>query len=269
MRISIGKTLKMTTIALALTVTISGISIAAMGIGLDKKPVGVSYSLKDNDLRSLKPTDPKFDYSKQNTEVLNYINALNPKKYSAVKRGFITEREAREIHETISRHEVAGLGALSKYDPKGSIGFCFGRAVAVNLEALHRKLDPTKVLKLWVMGKGNSMKAKKNPDLQLWDFHKGSQEVKWEFHVVTIIKGQGNQWWAIDPVFKKPLLAQNWVKSMVDMTDNKDLFLVATNADRFSLDRESLEFAFALDDRKFYNNYFKDLFTSYYKNSPL
>ncbi|MBL6989184.1 MAG: hypothetical protein ISR65_05375 [Bacteriovoracaceae bacterium] len=176
----------------------------------------------------------------------------------------ISKETAQLIYDNVAQNPVAGLGALKKYDPNCENGFCFGRAVAVNMEAAQRGVDQNRVLKLWVIG---DLKPHQRADLKLWDYVERNEQGEWGFHVTTIIKSDKKGWWAIDPVFDKPLTERQWYNSMLEMTPDRNAILIVTNADRFSLDRSSIEHAIGLSDNNYYNGYFMDLFKYYWTKS--
>lgn len=107
-------------------------------------------------------------------------------------------------------HKVASLEAVEKYDPTGEIGFCFGRAMTVNLIARKMGLDSNSIRKLFVIG---DLRQGENPE--------------WRFHVTTLVKGDDSKWYAIDPIMQWPLapggpiLMENWME-IVQKTWDKD-----------------------------------------------
>lgn len=100
----------------------------------------------------------------------------------------LSKDQLQILFNQASRHPVSDLDNLSKYDPTGEIGFCFGRAMAVQLMARKMGLDPQSIQKLFVIG---DLRSGPNPE--------------WRFHVTTLGFGKDNTWYAIDPIMTPPL----------------------------------------------------------------
>ncbi len=128
-------------------------------------------------------------------------------KYSQVMHGledkeFLTEAEAKEIFKAAYSHPVARLDRLGEYDPTGLIGFCFGRAMAVQLLARSKYgLSAASIQKLFVSG----------------DMRSNPQVPEWRFHVTTLAKVKREktgivEWMAIDPIMSGPLTTDEWIQ---------------------------------------------------------
>jgi hypothetical protein len=107
---------------------------------------------------------------------------------SSSRTGFLTSAERRKLYEGVDHHKVAGIEALKKYDPDGTLGLCYGRAVAVHLMALRMGLAPTAIRKLFIVGRLTY-----------------AEDKEWRFHVATIVRGDDSLWYAIDPTLGLPL----------------------------------------------------------------
>lgn len=96
--------------------------------------------------------------------------------------------ERREVFNLARYHKVAALEKIHQYDPNGEIGFCFGRAMTVDLLARKKGLDSASIKKLFVIG---DLRSGDNPE--------------WRFHVTTLLKEESGNWSAIDPIMEPPL----------------------------------------------------------------
>ncbi len=131
-----------------------------------------------------------------------------------------TQEERQKIFDLASHNPVASLNVLSKYDPTGEIGFCFGRAMTVHLVSRNLGLDKNSIKKLFIVG----------------DMRSGS-EPEWRFHVTTLVQGTDKKWYAIDPIMtpplghSKPLLMHEWMQIVQKTWDKhkKARFYVVSN----------------------------------------
>ncbi|MBI4669079.1 MAG: hypothetical protein HY747_07810 [Elusimicrobia bacterium] len=101
-------------------------------------------------------------------------------------------------------NKIASLKSLPIYDPKGIIGFCFGRAMAAHLLARMMGLKPESIRKLFILG-----------DLR------ADGKTAWRFHVTTVVKGTNGRWYAIDPVLPRPLEINEWIKTIRSIWDKQ------------------------------------------------
>lgn len=133
---------------------------------------------------------------------------------SPSEKSGLTQAEATKLFNSALHHPVANLeeATLLKYDPKGIIGFCFGRAATVHLIARRMGLKETSIRKLFVAG----------------DLRSNPEKPEWRFHVTTLIKGTNNQWYAIDPIMTPPLApggpipVAKWISIVKDTWDYKN-----------------------------------------------
>jgi hypothetical protein len=119
---------------------------------------------------------------------------------SAARLKSLPAQARQGLWDSAFRHPVAGLDderKLARYDPKGFIGFCFGRAMAVHLLARQLGLAEGSVRKLFAVG----------------DLREGN-DPGWRFHVTALVKGEGGQWYAIDPVMAGPMTAAAWLAEL-------------------------------------------------------
>jgi len=132
------------------------------------------------------------------------------------------EKTILEVYRELAENPVARVDAVTRYDKRGDVGFCFGRAMLVHYLLLIRKIAPENIAKIFAVGK---LRYKN----QLWDFH-----------MATMVRGWDGQWWVIDTLFEKPLPFDEWRKM----------------ATAFGASREFPEVRlFVTDPRKFQPNY--------------
>jgi hypothetical protein len=164
------------------------------------------------------------------------------------RAGEIDLTVARQIYRGVKNHPVASLDHIYKYDPEGGIGFCFGRAMTVHLEALYRGVSNSAIKKLWALGS------------------LASGETSWRYHVTTLIKGPDTTWYAIDPIFPGVMTAEQWYQRMKGDFDhvNGKMKLYVTDASKFGPAGGKYH-PMGLDDA-IYNDYFDDLMKSYKEN---
>ena len=128
-------------------------------------------------------------YSKKNLpEISRRLQNKNRETLENIKSDtseFLTREKAQAIFNLFKNHPIVSFQAAeggSRYDPGfDSIGFCFGRAAYFHIELLRHKVSPKAIRKIFVIGQ--------------FLF----EESAWNFHVITIVKGPGKTWWAIDP----------------------------------------------------------------------
>jgi hypothetical protein len=94
-------------------------------------------------------------------------------------------------------HPVARLDQLENYDPQKLTGFCFGRAMAVHLLGRQRGINPESIKKQFIVG-----------DLR----GRRSAQTEWRFHVTTLVRGENDVWYAIDPIFPAVMTQTEWIQ---------------------------------------------------------
>lgn len=133
-------------------------------------------------------------------ELYRSINEGYPQSRTGLEPG-----ERAELWNAAFSHEVAGLDdprKLEKYDPDGIIGFCFGRAMAVELMARKMGLARESIRKLFILG----------------DLRSGP-DPEWRFHVATLIRGSDGGWHAVDPILDGPMPVQDWISTVRGVWD--------------------------------------------------
>lgn len=201
----------------------------------------------------------------------------NSKSNLSSKVSAITEAQAYSILKLANKNQVVGLDSVKKYDPSELIGFCFGRALYIQLELLRHGVKKDSIRKAFVLGAMSG------------------QGSHWRFHVSTIVKNQAGGWLAIDPVFKRVIKLEDWYVVMKKGNYGEDIRLYITEQKRLSpnigkpyigtndnleINNESIikkwlrifNEPVGIDRNgifsKDYHNYFKDMF-AYLKENPI
>lgn len=167
-----------------------------------------------------------------------------------------SEKDAQVIYEALDNNFVHRNDDC--YDPKGTIGFCFGRATIAHMEAIVRNTHPGAIRKIWIAG-----------DMG-----------KWGHHVATMIYTV-NGWRVLDTNLGKVVTVDVWLKTYMPMKQGpKDIMVFVTQAGRFGpydnkpynaidlFNTQSEDYDRAKD---FFQGYFYDYFESLdnIKNKPL
>ncbi|MBI5209756.1 MAG: hypothetical protein HY927_07290 [Elusimicrobia bacterium] len=124
-------------------------------------------------------------------------------RYRAIESGApsnlkaLSAAQMQDLWRRTYGHKIAGLDdwrKLAKYDPQGIIGFCFGRAMTVQLLARELGLAADSIRKILVIG---DLRSGKDPE--------------WRFHIATLVKGDDGRWHAIDPIMDAPVTVDQWI----------------------------------------------------------
>ncbi len=127
--------------------------------------------------------------------LMAYQPRLNSGRHSTLA-GSVSFLEARELLQLAQFHPISSPYMVANWDPEGKIGFCFGRAMSVDLEARFRGLDRNSIGKAWAVG---PMKL-------------GTSE--WGWHVTSLVFSKEFGWLAIDPIYNDVVPIANWVENM-------------------------------------------------------
>lgn len=187
------------------------------------------------------------DILKNNETVKKLVKAPYKVKKIDGKIETITEDDADLIYQGMANSGVHKNHYC--YDPKGTIGFCFGRATIAHMEAIARDIHPDLVKKIWIAG-----------DMGVWGHH-----------VATMVY-TGKGWMVLDTNLGRKVDVETWIKTyMPYKKGNKDIMVFITQAGRFGpydaspynpynlFNTASEDFKKAQD---FYNGYFHDYFES-------
>lgn len=136
-------------------------------------------------------------------------------KESPTKFNQLTSDQIKTLFKNVRNNPVTRVEMLSKYDPKGIIGFCFGRSMAAHLMARQIGLAKDSIKKIFTVG------------------HLGNNgKLEWRFHVTTIVMGEivkgEKDWIAIDPGAPGPMTITKWLEwvHLVWDTDKKTTFYI-------------------------------------------
>jgi hypothetical protein len=156
----------------------------------------------------------------------------------------IDQEQASRLLDAVKNHPVASLSVIKKYDPDDRLGFCFGRAMAVHLEANALGIDQNSVRKLFAVG-------------NLSDGKGGN----WNYHITTIIRASDGDWWAIDPIMDHVMKVRDWYEIVRDQLDNgKNMQIYSTPPTRFARGVGKYQ---KVDPYYFINIYLRDLIKSF------
>ena len=104
---------------------------------------------------------------------------------------------ARQWLRAAQANPVARPDALPRFERPGErpIGFCFGRAFAMYLEARGNGLPEASMRKIFLVG-------------ELVGRHG-----RWDFHSVLAVAGNNPEgWWMEDPIIRDPVLPSEWLR---------------------------------------------------------
>lgn len=171
------------------------------------------------------PTKPPF--STLSSEFLDLRNrrALEELDHSPVSRGAKTVKrsELEALMTFLRTHEVAGLDATDKYDPKDptsnmrTFGFCYGRADLLYLELIKKGVSTVNIVKLMQVGPING-------DL---DFGR-----PWTNHVVLAVRTSDAGWTVVDPLYNMVAAPIDWVTKNTSATASQKTLLYIVPASR-------------------------------------
>lgn len=173
-----------------------------------------------------------------NDVILNRLKNFVPDVEEG-KMGSISRKEAQFIYDLVYNNPVSSLRMYDNYNPVGSnVGFCWGRAMTAQIEAMSRGVAPDSIKKIFAVGPLSS----------------GS--TNWRYHVTTIIKGDDGTWWAVDPIMGRVMTAKEWTDQMDSQYNKKGLMRVfLSEGDRYSPG----QLGPYKEGGEDYNNYFYDL----------
>ncbi len=100
--------------------------------------------------------------------------------------------------------------------PEAEIGYCFGRATFVHLEALRLGYKEEQIKKIWVVGSmvtGN---------------------IRWGYHVATMIRSKDGKWWVIDTFTGKAQSPKEWFAEILPLSEDGKLHVYLTEPEKFT-----------------------------------
>jgi hypothetical protein len=169
------------------------------------------------------------------------------------KAQYLTLAKAKIALEAANDNPVVSLYQYEKYDPDNrGIGFCFGRAMFVDLYLAINKFNRGSIKKAFVVGPMSS-----------------GDGIIWGWHVTTIAQAKDKSgkeiWLAIDPIVGKILEVTAWYKDMLKMSTDKKLRMYITEAGKFS--QSSYRYDYNNFNHPYYNNYFTDMLKWFESNN--
>ena len=218
----------------------------------EKSAVPESFATLENlqrDLNALTAPD-ETNAKVHNTLVLKNL-AAEPVHAVKGRVEALNPENIDEIYQAISENRVVSSSVTNaKYDNQGkNIGFCFGRAMAVHLEALARGVSKQSIRKIWALG--NLMTG----------------ATRWRYHVATAIRGTDNRWYVVDPFMGRSLEIGEWYKRMAEINPDKKMQVFVTEPQRMSPGSAAKYNRQALID-PLYNGYFTDFLQAFKAEAP-
>ncbi|MCO5144270.1 MAG: protein-glutamine glutaminase family protein [Oligoflexia bacterium] len=163
------------------------------------------------------------------------------------KPGF-TVKEQNELFQRTDQNPVSSICHVSKYDPQGNIGFCFGRATTVHIEALRMGIQKEMIKKIWAVG------------------HMKNDIGDWQYHVATIVRDKVGNWVVIDPIFTNPKSVKEWASELEKMSADNQLQFFISEPGRFAPNHPG-NYGKQEFSHPAYNNFFLDLMKQSQKDS--
>jgi len=170
-------------------------------------------------LMMLTPLNP--DRAKElNNRVLAALKREAIPPAGAQTKGAFTQEEIVGLYRTVNNNHQVQESLCGRYQGSQDYGFCWGRAMAVHLKALQSRLVNKSVRKLWVVG----------------DLSRDPKALDhWKYHVTTLVRSTDGDWYAIDPIFSRPMRMEEWVSTVQrDYDHKKTMRVLATPAQRFN-----------------------------------
>ena len=174
----------------------------------------------------------------RNDFIIQKLNSL-PVPKSSSRMVELTLAQATAIFDKVRIHSPANIKELERYDPQARIGFCFGRSMAIHLQALQSGVHKESILKVYAIG-----------NLQ-------SGGISNSYHVATMIRAKGGRWWVLDPRRGEVVLdLESWYQKM--RVYDSSLSLAITAAERGFVESANPYLKDSILD-KHWNGYFNDL----------
>jgi hypothetical protein len=165
--------------------------------------------------------------------------------YSRRKAG-LTPAEIQKLYDDSMLNPQVMKSLCGKYNGSPRYGLCWGRAMAVHLKALQSDINNKSVKKMWAIG---SLK---------------SGLTHWRYHVTTLVRAEDGSWHAIDPIFGRPMPAEEWYATMRSKYDPEGTMRIfASPAKRFGPGSWEQYNKKELSDAVYYN-FFSDLMNGIY-----
>jgi hypothetical protein len=155
--------------------------------------------------KNLKSIDQKKYFLEMNMFFHDKVTVLNQKSLAVLKESSqqqqyigldFTAKATKALHSAQS-NSVTSLQAVQKYDSSGQIGFCFGRALDVQLRLSKLGIESLNMSKIFVVGQ---LKY---------------QGHFWNFHMATMIRDSKNGFVVVDPLQEQVMPYREWVSKVL------------------------------------------------------
>jgi hypothetical protein len=179
---------------------------------------------------------------------------LNQRVLELLKSEPLPMIHGSKANQTLASHKIDDLysdvmanpqvreSLCGSYNGSPGGGYCWGRALAVHLKALQSGLTAKSARKVWIVG---SLKNGRK---------------KWQYHVTTIVRGEGGRWIAVDPILPRPMPIEEWLESIrtsLDPSGTARIF--ATPASRYSPEEHRKYSHLNLSEENYFYGFFSDL----------
>lgn len=149
---------------------------------------------------------PKATWKEKSQQIYSFLHEQNEKVRVALEKTSSTSGASEKVIQTtfdqLANNRVSKVEAVRKYDQRGDVGFCFGRAAMVHYLLLQNGIPQSQIAKIFAVGKLRY-------DNLLWDFH-----------MATMVRGPQGKWRVIDSLFDKPLVYDEWMKRVSEFGTN-------------------------------------------------
>lgn len=161
------------------------------------------------------------------------------------KAQLMTVATATKALDSATYNPIIALHKYKKYDPTNKgIGFCFGRAMFVDLYLSINNFNRGSIKKAFVVGPMST-----------------GDGANWGWHVTTIVQSKDKAgrevWLAIDPIMGRVMTVNEWYSETLKLSTDKKLRLYITESGKFS--QASYRYDYSNFNHPFYNQYFIDM----------
>lgn len=159
---------------------------------------------------------------------------------------------ANKVLEAAMYNPIISLHQYKKYDPTDrGIGFCFGRAMFIDLYLAINNFNRGSIKKAFVVG---PMKT--------------GDGGSWAWHVTTIVQSKNRsgkeEWIAIDPIMGRIMNVTEWYKESLKLSTDGKLRLYITESGKFS--QRAYRYDYSSFNHPAYNKYFTDMLSWFEAN---
>ena len=130
---------------------------------------------------------------RQNKKLLESLLQPSPQPSAVWDKSLFAPKISR-VYKQVENHEVASVAKVGRYDNRGDIGFCFGRAMLTHHLLLHEGFEQRVLAKIFAIGK----------------LRYGS--IFWNFHMATMVRNGNGEPYVIDTLYPAPLRVSDWMQ---------------------------------------------------------